>query len=363
VSVTLAGSAVSVLVALVVGWFIPWLVVRALLPALAHAPWRVENYRGTSLAPALGVVWAVWAAGILAAGSALAAITALAVPASLRSGADLLTDSPVFATLDAMPIVLVLGALAFGMIDDAFGGADAKGFAGHLGALAHGRLTTGALKAVGIGLLAIGAGWSALGVSVGADVAWASTATPAARLALWPIAAAVIALGANLANLLDLRPGRTLKAYLVVAAPASFLLAWRLGAAYGLGPTGIAGGWSATQTWAAALSLFVLAVGPALAVWPFDLGERGMLGDAGANAAGALGGYLIVAASPPVVLIAAFGVLLFLNLAAERVSFSEVIRYNKALRWLDGLGRPRSGQLTWHVEPTHKRGRFWRSGR
>jgi len=39
------------------------------------------------------------------------------------------------------------------------------------------------------------------------------------------------------------------------------------------------------------LTLIVL-LGPVAAVWRYDLGERAMLGDAGANAAGALAGMM-----------------------------------------------------------------------
>jgi hypothetical protein len=83
----------------------------------------------------------------------------------------------------------------------------------------------------------------------------------------------------------------------------------------------------------------VAALGPLLAVWYLDLGERAMLGDMGANALGALAGALLVEALPLPWLAACAVVLLALNLASERVSFSAVIERNGVLRRLDMLGR------------------------
>src|SRR6266511_568810 len=69
-----------------------------------------------------------------------------------------------------------------------------------------------------------------------------------------------------------------------------------------------------------------------------DLGERGMLGDAGANALGAVVGVLLVT-GPAWLLWALAVVLLGLQAASERVSFSRVIDGNRWLRAVDRLGR------------------------
>ena len=44
------------------------------------------------------------------------------------------------------------GAAAFGTYDDLAGSGDRRGFGGHLGALRHGEITTGAIKLGGIGV-------------------------------------------------------------------------------------------------------------------------------------------------------------------------------------------------------------------
>ena len=106
------------------------------------------------------------------------------------------------------------GAAAFGGYDDLAGSGDRRGFRGHLGALAHGELTTGAAKLGGIGATGLAASALLGGGPVDAL-----------------LNAGLIAGGANLVNLFDLRPGRASKVtvasggLLAAAAPASAPLA------------------------------------------------------------------------------------------------------------------------------------------
>src|SRR5258708_6024638 len=86
--------------------------------------------------------------------------------------------------------------------------------------------------------------------------------------------------------------------------------------------------------------------GAALAVLPEDLGERAMLGDAGANALGAMLG---VAAAASLGRPARTGILagiVALTAASEKVSFTTVIARTPALNWLDMLGRNSPGGTT-----------------
>jgi len=208
--------------------------------------------------------------------------------------------------------VVLAGIGTLGLLDDLLeprlrraGRPVSKGLRGHLGALRSGSLTTGAAKALGIPLLAL----------VGTLTA------PAPRGEAMTVADAALVAGcANLANLLDLRPGRALKAVL----PAAALLA-------------LAPGEQARDRSGRRLAL--AAAVPGLLALPADLRERGMLGDAGANVLGAaVGGAAARRLSVPARL-SLLGIVVALTLASERVSFSAVIDRTAALRALDGLGR------------------------
>ena len=240
-------------------------------------------------------------------------------------------------------VVASLGGGLAGYIDDVDqgahdGGKVAKGLKGHLGALAHGQVTTGVIKIAGIGASALAA--SAL---VGSKAT--SVSGKAADLALNTV---LIAGTANLANLLDLRPGRALKATVLVATPLSyFSCAAAKPEASGASVTsGASAAPSAKPVSPASTSgasaQRLLASGlnaAAITALVEDLQETTMLGDTGANAAGALLGTSLAANdSWKLRLGAALGVV-GLILASEKVSFSKVIAANPALNWLDQLWR------------------------
>jgi UDP-N-acetylmuramyl pentapeptide phosphotransferase/UDP-N-acetylglucosamine-1-phosphate transferase len=199
-----------------------------------------------------------------------------------------------------------LGAGAVGAYDDAVGGrpghAGAKGFRGHLAALRNGRITSGMVKIVGVGV----AGLAAAGHLDHRGRSLNAVDTV--------VAGALIAGTANLFNLFDLRPGRALKLGLAASVPLA-----------------VAGGPAAPVAGAAA--------GAAAALLPADLGERTMLGDAGANALGAMLGTVAAARTGRrgrLVLLAGVAALTALS---ERVSFTRVIERTPVLRELDALGR------------------------
>ena len=216
-------------------------------------------------------------------------------------------------------VAAAAGAGAFGGYDDLAGSSDRRGFRGHLGALAHGELTTGAIKIGGIG--ATGAAASGLLGGAPLDVA---------------VNAGLIAGGANLLNLFDLRPGRAIK----VAALAGGLLAAasRPGRAAAAG-TGLATAGPATAGPGAAAVLAGIPLGAALGLAGEDLGERAMLGDAGANALGAMLGAAAAASLPRRRRVAVLAGIGALTAASEKVSFTKVIQRTPPLHWLDMLGR------------------------
>jgi len=185
------------------------------------------------------------------------------------------------------------GAAAFGAYDDLAGSGDRRGFRGHLGALRQGEVTTGAVKLGGIGVTGIVSAALAGGSPV--DVI---------------LNAGLVAGGANLLNLFDLRPGRAIK----VAAASGALLG------------------------AAGQDSVAAPLGAALALLPEDLGERAMLGDAGANALGAMLGASAAGLSRTG-RIALLGAIVGMTAASEKVSFTKVIARTPALNWLDMLGR------------------------
>ncbi len=200
-------------------------------------------------------------------------------------------------------VVAALGSGAFGALDDLAGDGSSKGLKGHFGAAARGEITTGFVKVVGIGATGLVA--AALADRSREDVGPLDTL----------VGGAVVAGAANLANLLDLRPGRALKATVLAALP---LLLTR-------GP-------AAPRAAAAA--------GAALGVARPDLSGSSMLGDTGANAAGALIGAALLDATGRRGRLAALLVLGGLTLASERVSFTKVIESTPVLRELDAWGRP-----------------------
>ncbi len=269
------------------------------------------------------------------------------VTVSLRGGVAMagaaVASAAVASALSDQPraalggVVASLGGGLAGYIDDVDqgahdGGKVAKGLKGHLGALAHGQVTTGVIKIAGIGASALAA--SALvgskATSVGGKVA---------DLALNTV---LIAGTANLANLLDLRPGRALKATVLVAAPLSYFSC----AAAKTSASGASGAASATPAAPASASgasaQRLLASGlnaAAITALVEDLQETTMLGDTGANAAGALLGTSLAANDSWKLRLGTTLGVVGLILASEKVSFSKVIAANPALNWLDQLWR------------------------
>jgi UDP-N-acetylmuramyl pentapeptide phosphotransferase/UDP-N-acetylglucosamine-1-phosphate transferase len=218
-------------------------------------------------------------------------------PVSLAGGPALVAGLALSgaAAGDGPLVLLAVGAGAAGLLDDLFGQTHARGLRGHARALRSGVVTTGMAKLVAL---------------LGLGVALAPAQDSARRRVL---AGATIAGAANLVNLLDLRPGRALK---VIGAVAILLTG---GPACGVAAAGV--------------------LGAAVASAPTDLAELTMIGDCGANAAGAVLGWLAVRRLPPPGRGVVLGLIVAATLASERVSFTAVIDRHSALRRLDRLGR------------------------
>jgi UDP-N-acetylmuramyl pentapeptide phosphotransferase/UDP-N-acetylglucosamine-1-phosphate transferase len=263
---------------------------KAAAPNFRQPTFLRRNYRDVDVPVGAGV---------------LLAVAAIAAEAPLSLADTLQRHPSVDRPARLMTLLVVVAFALLGLIDDLGAHGDDRGFAGHLRALAKGRLTTGGIKLLGGGLVAV--------------VAAASAGQPGLGRVL--VGAAVIALAANLGNLFDRAPGRTIKVGLVAAIPLLAL---------------------ASVTDRHALSGVAVIVGAAVGLLGFDLGEQLMLGDAGSNVIGAALGLGFVLTTGFVAWVIAAIVLALLNAASERVSFSRVIDRVAPLRALDRLGRRRS---------------------
>jgi UDP-N-acetylmuramyl pentapeptide phosphotransferase/UDP-N-acetylglucosamine-1-phosphate transferase len=276
----------SVVLGLVVGALTVQLLRVGARSMLASPVLQKENSRGHIL-PTSGGILIVLAVLVIEAGRA--GLGALGVGES----SDLTIERS-----EVLFAVFAFGLL--GLIDDLLGDSSSRGFTGHVRALFRGEITTGFLKLFG-----------------GAAVAVVLVATPGFASGRRIIVDAVlIALAANLGNLLDRAPGRTLKAAAIAYVPLAILL--------GDGVVGIA---------------IAPAMGAAFGLMNDDLKERLMLGDAGANVVGAVLGLGVVLGRGEVTRITALVVLVIANVAAELVSFSSIIDRVRPLRWFDRLGQ------------------------
>jgi UDP-GlcNAc:undecaprenyl-phosphate GlcNAc-1-phosphate transferase len=204
--------------------------------------------------------------------------------------------------LDNAPWILVLplGVALLGLLDDLVEG-PARGWRGHGAALLRGELSTGVLKAAGtLALVAI---------------VLSETALDAGEYVL---AVLLIVTTTNLFNLLDLRPGRSVKAFAL------------LGVAL----------FAATRETEAVRAVGAFA-GPLLVLGLYDLRERAMLGDTGANVLGVLAGYWMVLVMGTAAQAVALAVVLALTVYGELRSITAAIERIGILRRLDELGRPR----------------------
>jgi UDP-N-acetylmuramyl pentapeptide phosphotransferase/UDP-N-acetylglucosamine-1-phosphate transferase len=250
---------------------------------LVEADLLRENHRGVRLPVPIGVVIVP------------AALVAL-IPVMLLAR---LTTLDVFPSDLSLVIAFVPGVALIGLIDDVLSGSS-RGWRGHAATALKGGFSTGLLKAAGtLGLALLVA--ASLPGSDGEFL----------------LAAAVLVLATNAFNLLDLRPGRSVKAFVLlgIGLTLSTLITEPL----------------------AALGIFL---GPVLVAGFFDLREQAMLGDAGSNVIGALAGVWIVLTLNSSEQLVALCILVLINVYGELRSISAVFEKVALLRRLDSLGRP-----------------------
>jgi hypothetical protein len=274
-----------------VGFPLSAVIALAIVPAgvrgLVDAGLVRTNFRGAALAFPLGAVLVT------------AALVSLAPLAFLDDRGDLDLLEPDLRRW----ITYVIGVAFLGFLDDSLGRGQAegtpRGWRGHARALRQGRLSTGAIKALGAVALAAyvvsGTGREVPGYL--ADVA-------------------LLVLATNLFNLLDLRPGRAEKALFLLGAGLCL------------------GGWTARP-----IELLGIFAGAILVGAWFTLRERAMLGDTGSNLLGAVAGVWLLTSLGESGRLVALVVLAALTIFGEFRSISKVIESVPPLRWLDSLGR------------------------
>lgn len=266
--------------------------------ALSSLP-REPNFRGASVPTPAGIA-------VLAS-----AFVALGVLGSLDVARwQPFEDGYPFAALVWQWAPFLLGVAVLGLVDDTLGrrgeAGSPRGWRGHLAELREGRLSTGALKAVGIASLALWAG-SPLG---------ALQLESAGELV---ISAFLLATTTNLFNLLDTKPGRAGKAFVLLG-----------------GVVLIAAPDAQAEVAGRYLAPFL---GAALVVLAYDLRERAMLGDTGSNLLGAMAGVILVLCLGTAAQAVALAVVLALTVLGEFRSLGQMIERIPLVRHLDSLGR------------------------
>jgi UDP-N-acetylmuramyl pentapeptide phosphotransferase/UDP-N-acetylglucosamine-1-phosphate transferase len=218
-------------------------------------------------------------------------------------GTKIFSSLPRIDKVDLCYLIAVLGFGILGLIDDLFGDRSTGGLKGHFLALAHGKVTTGAIKAIGGAIIAAVTGWMLMGLT------W--------KLILIGF---VIGGAANIVNLTDLRPGRAIAFYAFLSIPVIAKLIEML--THGVGISSV--------------SPAIFALAGAAALYPGERSAKFMLGDTGANALGAALGVSIAIYLPDErVLAAAVAVVLLFHIWTEGHSISRLIENNKILRGID----------------------------
>ena len=210
-----------------------------------------------------------------------------------------------YFTIDAISMMCLLlfifGMMSMffaGIIDDTIGNRDVSGLKGHFKSLFKGKLTTGGFKAIFGGFVGL-----IISVAISKDIIDIIINT------------LVIALSTNLMNLLDLRPGRAIKAYLVIMITIFFTLSGYI----------------------QILPLLILP--NVLAYFNYDLKAKAMMGDTGSNVLGISIGILMAFGYARNIRIAWLVFLILIHLLTEKFSLTKIIEKNKVLNFIDRLGR------------------------
>lgn len=199
-----------------------------------------------------------------------------------------------------MGYLLACALIGFvGLLDDLVGETDIKGFKGHIKAFFKGKLTTGLLKA-GMGFF----------IALFISIVFSNSLLDVVINTL------IISLFTNLTNLFDLRPGRSIKVFLLMSIIMLFTNVideynFILYSIYGI--------------------LFIY--------FPIDLKAKAMMGDVGSNVIGMTLGIYCVFTQTILARSIYLSILIVIHILAEKISFTRIIENSKFLSFLDNLGR------------------------
>ncbi|MGE5416343.1 MAG: hypothetical protein ACM3UZ_06225 [Acidobacteriota bacterium] len=263
--------------AVLMAYLVEELLLFLILPMLANNGAVRKNYRQDDVP--------------VAAGLAFPAVVMVCFAAIYLSGAYGGTSYNLY-------LMAIITMSFLGFVDDMLGQRDTLGLKGHLSKLILERqLTTGGLKALG-------------GVLVAAYVSlFYSKSIPE-----FVLNAMLIGLFTNSMNLFDLRPGRCVKAFLVVFIALFF-------------------------TVKTDLLIFVPLFGAVVAYFRYDLKALVMMGDTGSNVLGVTLGIMAVYGLGLWARLSLLVVLIVLHIYTEKYSLTKTIEKYKVLNALDRLGR------------------------
>ncbi|MGL5755072.1 MAG: glycosyl transferase [Paraclostridium sp.] len=192
----------------------------------------------------------------------------------------------------------LLSMCLVGILDDIIGNRDVSGLKGHFKSLLKGNLTTGGFKALFGGFVGL-----TISVAISKNIVDIVINT------------LIIALSTNLMNLLDLRPGRAIKVYLAIALVLILTLVGY--------PKG----------------LLLILLPSVLVYFIDDLKARAMMGDTGSNVLGISIGILVAIGYARPIRLGWLVFLVFIHILTEKYSLTKIIENNKALNFIDKLGR------------------------
>ncbi len=189
-----------------------------------------------------------------------------------------------------------------GLIDDVLNknSEHIKGFTGHFTQLIRGNVTTGLVKAF-FGFV--------ISIYVSIDIS--------SNFVGFVINVLLITLSTNFINLLDLRPGRAVKAFMLIGSTIFIVNILKN------------------------IPNFYLTImlGTMIAYYGYDVEARAMMGDTGSNLLGFITGVSIVLLYNFYVALISLAILIYVHIIAEKDSLSNYIRNNKILNFIDCLDR------------------------